>query len=531
MIPIVSTILTPVLFLTGMFGITPEKYNQNLGVAIPTTIALFETSLANSITSTESSMTLVYALTKDGTQLATSTYAFIIDEGSASEEFVVATCAQTSCTGMTRGISAINGSSSVTVLKKAHRRGASVKITTAPIVINLARILNGDETIPNALKYDNHPCSVSSASTTICDKDFITAQVNQGAATATALIAGISKLSVASVDANNPIVVGDNDTRVPTQNENDALVGTSGTAPSVSNKYVDNADTTGTGTINRSSVGRFTFGGTGADGALSISSGTTTLDVGGAAVFVKNYTSISITGTGSLAFSNPHASGTVIILKSQGNVTITSSSALAISTIGMGASASTSGVVGIGDTLNHSTGLAFVTTSKYTLSTDNLYLTKNIVIGSGSGGSGALGGRGGGGLYIECNGAWNFTTGTITTNGTTAVAAALGGGSGGGSAGQFLVLYNTLTANTGTIVTTGGAGGKGGNDGFTGYAGGAGGTGGGGGGGGASGQNGGDNGNNGAGSMTAGGAGGGNLSVGVAGTNGIGYLITPNTEF
>src|SRR5262249_4478364 len=37
------------------------------------------------------------------------------------------------------------------------------------------------------------------------------------------------------------------------------------------------------------------FGGTGADGALSISSGTTTINLGNAAVVVKNYTSISIT--------------------------------------------------------------------------------------------------------------------------------------------------------------------------------------------------------------------------------------------
>ena len=54
-------------------------------------------------------------------------------------------------------------------------------------------------------------------------------------------ILGSTELSVAPVLASKPIAVGDNDTRVPTQAENDALVGTSGT-PSSLNKYVTNDD-------------------------------------------------------------------------------------------------------------------------------------------------------------------------------------------------------------------------------------------------------------------------------------------------
>jgi hypothetical protein len=52
--------------------------------------------------------------------------------------------------------------------------------------------------------------------------------------------------------------------------------------------------------------GNFKFGGTGADGALSVSSGNTNIDAAGAAILVKNYTSISITGTGSVTLINPH---------------------------------------------------------------------------------------------------------------------------------------------------------------------------------------------------------------------------------
>jgi len=52
---------------------------------------------------------------------------------------------------------------------------------------------------------------------------------------------GITKLSVAPAIATEPVAVGTNDGRVPSQNENDALVGTSGT-PSSGNPYVTNAD-------------------------------------------------------------------------------------------------------------------------------------------------------------------------------------------------------------------------------------------------------------------------------------------------
>jgi hypothetical protein len=151
------------------------------------------------------------------------------------------------------------------------------------------------------------------------------------------------------------------------------------------------------------------FGGTGADGALTISSGTTNIDLAGSQVFVRNYTSVSITGTAAVTFTNPHANGTIIILKSQGNITITSSAAAAIDATGMGAAGGSAGPAGAGS-----------------------------------------GARGGAGLYIECAGAWNFT-GTIKNNGVTATASAVQSGqNGGGGAGSTLILYNTLTANSGT---------------------------------------------------------------------------------
>lgn len=267
---------------------------------------------------------------------------------------------------------------------------------------------------------------------------------------------------------------------MPTALQKGALVGSNGT-PSASNPFVTQSGLTGVAK----------FGGTGADGALGISSGTTTIDLGSAAVVTKNYTSIAITATGKLAFSNPHANGTTVILKSQGGVTITSS-ATCIDASGLGGAAGAA-VSGTNTTGNVGTagaspfgpvpaGTAATSAATGTagagfnsgLNMAQTIASKGIPMWTGSGGgSGATGGsggtganagRGGGALYIECGGAWNFTTasgisvaGVVGGNGTGTDA----GGSGGGAGGSFVALYATLTANSGTVVVTGASGGSG----------------------------------------------------------------------
>lgn len=245
---------------------------------------------------------------------------------------------------------------------------------------------------------------------------------------------------------------------------------------------------------------RIKFGGTGADGALSVSSGNTNIDLGAAAFVVKNYTSISITGTGSVTFTNPHANGTVIHIKSQGNVTLTSSAAPMLDASGCGASGGAGGVSGVstagsnisGDFLMYgtATGGALAVASNdpaggsmptnstfygFTLraaTLGNERLPVLLVPGAGGAGgssnnatpAGGAGGNGGGALYIECGGAWNFTTtngiSVVGKNGTAGtVHANRNSGGGGGGCGTFLAYYNTLTANSGTINTTTSSGG------------------------------------------------------------------------
>lgn len=480
------------------------------------------------------SATLQSAVDDDGVALPAGRYFFALNGDSSNKEHISCDLSGTSLTNIK---SLSRQGVEVAGVVRAARIGSTVTLTDFAHLKFINDLVAGTTSFPagTPLGYDG-TASITTANQ-FATKAYVDGVVIAGAADASTTVKGISKLSTAPVSGVNPIAVGDNDARVPTQGENDALVGTSGT-PSSSNKYVTDADTTGTGAVVRASIttALTKFGGTGTDGALTITSGATNVDLGGASVYIKNYTSISITGTGSLTFSNVAATGTVIILKSQGNLTLTSSTAPMVNGSAVGAAggiASTGGGVnanfpggeggagssvisdgtrgtasisvdntatgtrggsgndGIGYGINKggigglalspAPGNAFVYGSGYENSSKS-GLTFNpslfaynkslpLIPGSGGGGggggngagasfAGAAGGRGGGAIYIECGGAWNFTTASGISvagqAGTTGAGATGRSGSGGGG-GVFIAIYNTLTANSGTVTVAGGA--------------------------------------------------------------------------
>jgi hypothetical protein len=245
------------LVFGGLFFYTAQNTGGSaLGATIPTPVALFETSLASSISSSDTSMTLVSGTDKDGTVFAGETYGFIIDEGNANEEFVIATCTGTTCTSMTRGISVRTGNTSVAALKKSHRRGASVKITDGPVLLVLSRILNGDETVPNVLSYASGV--TPSANDDLADKEYVDGVAIAGApdgntttkgifeqATVAELNAGTATGTTGAILAFSPadIAASIYGLQLPSSDQKDALSGTSGT-PSTSNKYVTDEDAT-----------------------------------------------------------------------------------------------------------------------------------------------------------------------------------------------------------------------------------------------------------------------------------------------
>ncbi|KKU09799.1 MAG: hypothetical protein UX13_C0030G0001, partial [Candidatus Woesebacteria bacterium GW2011_GWB1_45_5] len=216
--------------------------------------------------------------------------------------------------------------------------------------------------------------------------------------------------------------------------------------------------------------GQGTFGGNGSDGALTITSGTTTISASSESVLVKNYTAISITGTGKLDFSTPNTNGTIIILKSQGNITLTSSTSAMIDCSGMGASGGAGVVAGSASNGSVGNGVIFkadygggalvgtggiggtaiVDSNGNPISTLFAQFLFNLACGGGGGGSTCLAGdiansgsRGGGALFIQCGKAWNFTTTSgISVAGDAATACVLDSETpgGAGAGGTCMVL-------------------------------------------------------------------------------------------
>lgn len=349
--------------------------------------------------------------------------------------------------------------------------------------------LTGNETVAGIKTFSSSPVVPTGGSgTQAANATDIANAITGASGTATNLVNGTLKLSVAAASAPDPIAVGDNDPRVPTQDENDALDGTG--TPSSSNKYVTNDTLTAI----------LKFGGTGADGALTLTSGATDIDLGGALYFEKNYTSISITGTGQLTFSNPHQNGTQVNLRSQGGITLTSSATPNIEASGIGGAGGAGAGPASNSMLTSGYGYGFFNTGAPSVKAYNgtnvgqhgasvsvkdwrmhieptgTTTNSGTTFGSGvlpalsqfslaypgGGGSGGAkgtvggtvgnGGRGGGGLNMECAGALNFTS-TIYAKGVAAAAADIVGGDGAG--GQVRILCGSITANTGVITVTG----------------------------------------------------------------------------
>ena len=217
---IVSLIIAPVLFLGGI--ISPIQAPTNVGAVLPQATGVFETSLASPINSTATSMTLTSNSVRGGGAVSGYT-CFTVDEGSAQAEVICGTVTATAVASLTRGVSYADGITSVTANKFSHRRGANVKITDFPLVQILKAQNNGDATFPNKISYASHP--TLTADTDIADKKYIDDIAIAGGVDSTTTVKGISKMSVAPASSTSPIAVGDNDGRVPTQNENNALVG------------------------------------------------------------------------------------------------------------------------------------------------------------------------------------------------------------------------------------------------------------------------------------------------------------------
>lgn len=156
--------------------------------------------------------------------------------------------------GSPNASTSVKGISKLTATPMKSLGTATITIAT-PGVITLAShgLIAGDTielTTSGAL-----PTGLSASttyfviSTGLTANDFQVSLSNGGAAINTSG----SQSGTHTLYRTTPYAVSDQDARIPTQAENDALAGTSG-SPSSSNKYVTNDDTTGTGSLLRLSA-------------------------------------------------------------------------------------------------------------------------------------------------------------------------------------------------------------------------------------------------------------------------------------
>jgi len=473
---IATVIIGGLMTVSSLFGFNQQTVQpQSLGAPAPQFTAAKPTYLyGGGISSSDVSIKLTALVTPNGTPITTAQlvgsallnvfYATIEPSTNKKETISCTGVTQNGdgtavITGCTRGLQFTYPYTASSTLAIGHSGGSAVVLSNSPQVYN------------DIITYINNATSSGAVDASVTAKGLVAvATANQAASNAQVGSGNTSAYLALTTSIASSTRVGSSSVVVIT---------------SSSTGYIDSSF------IATSTTGS-KFGGTGVDAPLIITSGTTTIDLGGASTLIKNYASISITGTGALAFTNAATSGTSIILKSQGAVTLTSSQAPMISTITIGAKGGTgdggSGNPGTdgysfsalkaagganslsatgGNSLASST-LSFTPLTSFSTQLASKYFLSTNGGGGGSGaqssGNGGSGGRGGGSLIIESGGAFNFTTANgISVAGQNGFAGTgSGSGGAGGGAGTCFIVYSSLVANSGTITVTGGTGNPGG---------------------------------------------------------------------
>ena len=202
-------------------------------------LADFTTNLATAIAIGGTTATLQTATDDDGVALPSGRYFFAIDgENSNKEHF---SC-QLSGTALTSLASLSRQGVETSGAVRAHRIGATVTLTDFAHIKYINDLLIGTTTLEATTPLGYNATASITTANQLATKAYVDGVALVSAPKADASTFGVSKLTLTAASPTNPLVVGDNDPRLPTQNENDALVGTSGTAVSSTNKLVDAAD-------------------------------------------------------------------------------------------------------------------------------------------------------------------------------------------------------------------------------------------------------------------------------------------------
>jgi len=143
-------------------------------------------------------------------------------------------------TGVTRGLRFVAPYDEVSANKFSHAGGSIFVLSNTAGFYDRFAAKDNEETINQVWTFGVTPKSTAGSptiSTELVTKAYADALAIAGSPDSDTTTKGIGRVSVAPASAATPIFVGDNDARVPTADENNALVGNNG-APSSTNKYI-----------------------------------------------------------------------------------------------------------------------------------------------------------------------------------------------------------------------------------------------------------------------------------------------------
>lgn len=514
-----TRIIAGLLVGTGMVGGAAGMYGSS-GI-----VARFSTTVASSISNTATTIPVASLTLASGETMSTSNVSYplylTIGSGTTIEDVECWGISGNTFTGCVRGLSWLGGSTTSTVatMRYPHAQGEKVIMSNTPYYYNRFVDIPSSQVISGIKNFvSGVTIGGSGATGKIAWNGSALTWTNDGVSTYTFDSAAPSVLAASSTKGigitDSKIYILASSTQGLSFDSNGKLfINTSSTAglafDSQNRLYLSASTTKGLGfdsegrlyvklssSLTTDSSGEIgisdtAFFGDGSDGVLDTSSAQTVLDLGGEKYVVKNYTSINI-ATNNLILGNPHANGSTLVMKSQGNCVISSaiyatstgaaggSAGAALSNGANGVAALNFSVItqdgttlgGVGGVYNDSSSGSAGGRKSFTI--QSFHEHTNIAAGSGGAGgagggvgvAGGAGGRGGGSIVIECGGALNFT-GNIYANGANGANGGTdttgGGGGGGGAGGSVVILYNTLTSASGAININGGNGGNGGN--------------------------------------------------------------------
>lgn len=129
-------------------------------------------------------------------------------------------------TGVTRGLNKTYPYTTSSTFKLPHSGQSVFILSDAPQVFNQYASTANDQTFAGINTFTQSPIVPDPLSAfQVANKEYVDNLALAGAPNASTTVKGVGEVSVAPVSATTPIFIGQNDPVVPTQGENDALIG------------------------------------------------------------------------------------------------------------------------------------------------------------------------------------------------------------------------------------------------------------------------------------------------------------------